>query len=151
MSQRRWILWGMLVLVLALAAEMSVRRLRAPKGCVQIVNQSDSPMEDLIASYDGTDVAVKRLGQGESINIWFTAGARGMLILDYQQKGNPVNGFTVPDFDPMQNRRDGFKLSLVVKDNYVERTVEDDETTSALQVLGERVKGWISSEIAPAP
>ncbi len=79
----------MLALVLAVGSELAVGRLRTPKGCVQIVNQSDAPMDDLVASYDGTDVAVKRLGKGESINIWFTAGEPGVLSLDYRTKGKP--------------------------------------------------------------
>jgi hypothetical protein len=107
-------------------------------------------MEDLIASYGGTRVAVKRLKPGESVNVWFTARERGVLSLDYQQKGNPLTGFNVPDFDPLQNRRDGFKLSLVVRNNLVERSVEDDETTTPLQIFGERIKGWVSSELMPA-
>ena len=151
MSQRKWIILGILALGLAVGSEMAVGRLRAPKGCVQIVNQSDTAMEDLVARYGGTNVAVKRLGQGDSINIWFTAGARGVLSLDYQQKGNPLNGFKVPDFDPWQNHRDGFKLSLIVRNDLVERSVEDDETTTALQTIGERIKGWMSSESEPAP
>ena len=64
----------MLALVLAVGSELTFGRLRTPKGCVLIVNQSDAAMDDLIVSYGGTDVAVKRLGQGESINVWFTAG-----------------------------------------------------------------------------
>jgi hypothetical protein len=151
MPQRKWIILGLLVLVLTVGSEMTIGRMGAPRGCVQIVNQSDAPMEDLVASYGGTDVAVKRLGQGESINIWFTAGKRGVLSLDYQQKGNPLNGFKVPDFDPLQNRRDGFKLSLVVRNNLIERSVEDDETTTVLQTLGERIKRWVSSDGEPAP
>jgi len=108
-------------------------------------------MEDLVANYGGTDVTVKRLGQGESINIWFTAGVRGVLSLDYHQKGNSLNGFKVPDFDPIQNRRDGFKLSLIVRNNLIERSVEDDETTTSLQTLGERINRWIKSDLEPAP
>ena len=108
-------------------------------------------MDELIASYGGTDVAVKRLGKGESINIWFTAGERGVLSLDYQQSGNPLNGFTVPDFDPLQNSRDGLKLSLIVKNTVIEKSVEDDETTTAAQTVVERIKTWVSSQLEPTP
>jgi hypothetical protein len=141
----------MLALLLTVASEFLVGRLRTPKGCVQIVNQTDAPIEDLVATYNGTDVAVKRLKRGESVNIWFTAGKPGVLNLNYEQKGNPLNGFGVPDFDPIQYRRDGLKLSLTIRGNLVERSVEDDETTTVIQNLGERMSQWIKSQIAPAP
>jgi hypothetical protein len=151
MSRQRLIIFGTLALVLAIGSELTFGRLRTPRGCVLIVNQSDAPMDDLIASYGGTDVAVKRLGKGESINIWFTAGERGVLSLDYQQSGNPLNGFTVPDFDPLQNSRDGFKLSLTVRNTVIEKSVEDDETTTASQTIVERIKTWVSSQLQPTP
>lgn len=141
----------MLALVLAVGSELTFGRLRTPKGCVLIINQSDAAMDDLIVSYGGTDVAVKRLGQSESINVWFTAGERGVLSLDYQQSGNPLNGFTVPDFDPLQNSRDGFKLSLVVRNTVIEKSVEDEETTTAAQTIIERIKTWVSSQLEPTP
>jgi hypothetical protein len=151
MSQRRWIILGILALALTVASELAVGRLRNPKGCVQIVNQTDAPMEDMVANYGGTDISVGRLGKGESINIWFTASEPGVLSLDYQQKGIPLNGFKVPDFDPKQNRRDGLKLSLIVRNNLIERSVEDDETTTGIQALGERIIRWIKSDLGPAP
>jgi hypothetical protein len=151
MSRRIWIILGILAILLTVGSELAVGRLRTPKGCVQLVNQTDAPIVDLVATYNGTDVAVKRLKRGESINIWFTAGEPGLLSLEFEQKGNPVNGFGVPDFDPIQNRRDGLKLSLIIRNNLIERSVEDDETTTALQNLGERIGGWIKSQFMAAP
>ena len=37
-----------------------------------------------------------------------------------------MKGFQVPDFDPAENLANGFKLVLVVKNNRVERFMEDD-------------------------
>ena len=46
---------------------------------------------------------------------------RGTLKLEFTQKGNPMKGFKVDEFDPMEHRRDGSRLVLVVKSNQVER------------------------------
>ncbi len=46
----------------------------------------------------------------------------------------------------MQNRRDGFKLSLTVRNNLIERSVEDDETTTALaDPRSSGSRDWIKS------
>ena len=41
-------------------------------------------------------------------------------------------GFQIQEFDPIENRRDGFKLVLVIKSNRVEQFMEDDEDTTSV-------------------
>jgi hypothetical protein len=144
MSRRHWILLA-LVLVVLVGAEVAFRQWVAPKACVQIVNQGDGAMDDLSVSYADTKITAGRLGVGQSTQVWLTAGPKGLLRLDFRQKGNALGGFQVPDFDPNQNIQDGFKLVLVVKTNEVQRFVEDDDSRKDAETLGERIKRWISS------
>ena len=114
MTRRKWIILGALLVLLSIGAELVVRPWNSSKGCVQIVNQGDDPMDDLILSYGGTKVRVGGLGAGQSTNVWFTIGGKGTLNLEFKQKGNPMTGFQVPDFDPAENLADGLRLVLVV-------------------------------------
>ena len=91
-----WIILG------ALAApddrgELLVRPWNPSKGCVQIVNQGDATMDDLVVAYGETKVRVGAARHGQSTNVWFTAAGKGTLSLEFNQKGNPVNGFQVQD------------------------------------------------------
>src|SRR5205807_1910724 len=116
-----------------------VRQWVAPKACVQITNQGDGAIEDLIVSYAGSRVAVGRLPVGQSAQVWLSAGPKGPLRLDFKQKGNALTGFQVPEFDPTQNRRDGFKLVLVIKRNEVERFMDDDPLADR-ETLEDRIR-----------
>jgi hypothetical protein len=140
MSRRWWIILAVVILLVAVGAEMGVRRWNSAKGCVQIVNQGDSVVENLVVSYGETRISMGSLAAGESTSVWFTPAGRGTLTLDYKQKGSALTGFRVADFDPAQNRRDGFKLVLVVKTDQVERFVEDDENGPSEFRLHERVR-----------
>ena len=137
MTRRKWIILGALLVLLTIGAELLVRPWNSSKGCVQVVNQGDAAMDDLILSYGDTKVRVGRLGAGQSTNVWFTAAGKGTLSLEFNQKGNPMKGFQVQDFDPAENVANGFKLVLVVKNNRVERFMEDDESTTPLKSLME--------------
>src|SRR5206468_6321148 len=119
------------------------------KACVQIVNQGQGKMDDLIVSYADTQVTLGRLGVGQSAHIWLTAGPKGPLRLDFRQEANALSGFQIPDFDPHQNSRDGFKLVLIVKSNEIQRFMDDDARNDG-ETLGDRIKRWIHSEIDPS-
>jgi len=139
------------LVLLAGAAEITVRPWKASRGCVQIVNQGDAAIEDLVLSYAGTKVRVGRVGAGQSSQAWFTAGKLGPLNLEFKQKGNPLTGFQVADYDPASNIRDGLKLVLFVKKDQVERSVDDDDTVKARETLIERVKDWLAPELKEPP
>jgi hypothetical protein len=143
MSRRTWIVLAVVVLVLAIGAELGVRRWNTPKGCVQIVNQGDAMLENLVVTYAETKIPVGSVAASQSTSVWFTPAGKGTLSLEFQQKGSPLNGFQVADFDPAQHRRDGFKLMLVVKSNQVERFMEEDENGSSEWNLPDRFKEWI--------
>ncbi len=139
------------LVLLAGAAEMTVRPWKSPKGCVQIVNQGDAALEDLVLSYAGTKVRLGRVGAGRSVQAWFTTGKLGPLNLEFKQKGNPLTGFQVADYDPASNIRDSLKLVLCVKKDQVERSVDDDDTVKARETLIERVKDWLAPELKESP
>ena len=106
-------------------------------------------MDDLILSYGETKVRVGGLGAGRSTNVWFTAAGKGTLSLEFNQKGNPMKGFQVQDFDPAENLTNGFKLVLVVKNNRVERFMDDDQSTTPLKSLMESVSGLFEPDSRP--
>src|SRR5262249_43214744 len=151
MSRPRWIVLGSLAVLLLVGAEVALRQWEAPKSCVQIINQGEGAIDDLVVTYADTKVPVGRIALGQAAHVWLTAGPKGLLRLDFRQKGNALGGFQVPEFDPVQNRRDGFKLVLTVKTNEIQRFVEDDGSQSDWESLGDRIKRWISSETAVSP
>jgi hypothetical protein len=150
MTRRKWIILGVLVVLLTIGAEFLVRPWNSSKGCVQIDNQGDAAMDDLILSYGETKIRVGGLGAGRSTNAWFTAGAKDTLSLEFNQKGNPMKGFQVQEFDPAENLANGLKLVLVVKNNRVERSMEDDHSTTPLKSLVESVTGLFEPDSQPA-
>jgi hypothetical protein len=147
MTRQRWFIFGMLLLLLTVGAELGVRSWNASKGSVQLVNQGESTMDEVIVTYGSTRVAVGTLASGQTTNVWFTAAGKGTLSLDFKQKGNPLNGFQVPDFDPTENLANGFKLVLIVKDNRVERFMDDEQPSSSpWKNLVDIVTGWFEPE-----
>jgi hypothetical protein len=107
-------------------------------------------MEDLVVSYAGSQVRVGRLPMGQSTHVWLSAGPKGLLRLDFKQKGNALAGFQVADFDPTQNRRDGFKLVVLVKSNEIQRFLDDDPMADR-ETLEDRIRRWLRAEMAPTP
>jgi hypothetical protein len=147
MTRQRWFILGMLLLLLTVGAEVGVRSWNASKASVQIVNQGESTMDDVIVTYGSTRVAVGKLAAGQSTNVWLTVAGKGTLSLDFKQKGNPLNGFQVPDFDPTENLANSFKLVLIVKDNRVERFMDDEQPSSSpWKNLVNIVTGWFEPE-----
>jgi hypothetical protein len=143
MSQRKWTLLVGAIILVAIGTELAVRHWSSARGCVQIDNAGDGPMDDLVVSYENTKVELGQLAVGQSTKAWFTAGRRGILTLEFKQRDNPLKGFQVEDFDPVENRRTGSKLVLVVKSGRVERFVEADENSPGVDNLLDRIKEWI--------
>ncbi len=151
LSRRKWIIIAAVLVLVAGAAEITVHPWKVSKGCVQVVNQGDAAIEDLVLTYAGTKVRVSYLAAGGSTQAWFTAGKLGQLTLEFKQKGNPLTGFQVADYDPASNLREGLKLVLYIKNDRVERTVDDDDTAKARESLIERVKNWLLPELKEMP
>jgi hypothetical protein len=149
MTRRKWIILGVLVVLLTIGAELLVRPWNSSRGCVQVDNQGDAAMDDLILSYGGTKIRVGGLGVGRSTNVWFTVAGKDTLSLEFNQKGNPMTGFQVPDFDPADNLANGFKIVLVVKNNRVERFMEDDHSTTPLKNLVESISEMFEPDSRP--
>jgi hypothetical protein len=147
MSRKKAIIVGVVILILAVGLELAFRSGDAGTGCVQVVNEGNEPMEGLFASHAGTSVNLGRLAPGEKSKVWFSATGRRGLKLEFTQKGNPMKGFQVDDFDPAEHRRDGSRLVLVVKNNQVERYVEQDESIKSPPRMLERLVDWIKAEI----
>jgi hypothetical protein len=146
MSRRKWIILGASLLLLTVGIELTVRPWDSHKGCVQIQNDGNTPIDDLIVSYADTSVTVGTVSAGQSVNVWFTAAGKGTLTLEFKQEGNPLKGFAVEDFDPDDNARNGVKLALIVKNNEVVRFMEDDQSQSPFWNLVQTVKDWFLTD-----
>ncbi len=59
-----------------------------------------------------------------------------------------MKGFQVAEFDPTDNIRNGFKLVLELKNNRVERFMDDDPTRTPFKTLMDNVMAWFESEVA---
>jgi hypothetical protein len=150
LNRRKWIIITVVVVLLAATAEIVIQAWKAPKGCVQIVNQGNASIEDLVLNYFDTKVRIGHLGAGQSTQAYFTARKLGPLTLEFKQQGNPLSGFQVADYDPASNLRDGLKLVLTIKKDQVERAVDDDDTVKARENLIDRLKYWLLPELKTA-
>jgi hypothetical protein len=134
-------------IVLVLGLELAFRWRSASKTCVEIINKGDSIMEDLVVSFEGSEVAVGPVASGATTHAWLSGRGKGTLTLAFKQKGNPMSGFLLDEFDPRQMRRDGLKMVLQVKPNEVEKYMEDDDTPTGMGGLGGRFREWVAAEL----
>lgn len=134
-------------IVLFLGIEVAIRGLRDPKTCLEIINKGDSPIVDLIVSIEGSRVAVGTVPAGGRTHAWISGSRKGTLTLAFTQKGNPVSGFLVDDFDPRQMQHDGLKMVLEIRPNEVQKYMEDDDSPTGTGGLGGRIRDWISAEL----
>jgi hypothetical protein len=150
MTRRNWIILAVLFVLLTIGAEFLVRPWNSSRGCVQVDNQGEAAMDDLILSYGETKVRVGELGPGRSTNVWFTVAGKDTLSLEFNQKGNPMRGFQVQDFDPADNLANGLKLVLVVKNDRIDRSMDDDQSTTPLKSLVESITELFEPDSRPA-
>ena len=134
-------------IVFLLGVEVAIRWARVSKTCVEIVNKGEAVIEDLVVSLGGGQVAVGHVPPGATAHAWVSGAGKGTLTLSFKQKGNPISGFMVDDFDPRQMQRDGLKMVLEIKPNEVQRYMEDDNTTTGSGGLGGRIRDWVSAEL----
>jgi hypothetical protein len=146
-TRARIILIGVIIIVLGV--EIAVRFSGGSKTCVQIVNKGDTSLENLVVSFPGSEIGVGSIQAGESVRVWLSGRRKGTLTLAFKQAGNPTSGFMVDDYDPPFMRRGGLKMVLNVKPNEVEKYMEDDESSTPLGRLGNRLSEWISGELVP--
>ncbi len=141
MSRRKKIyLAASLVVLMAIGAELMIRPLTLWSVCVQVINEGDTPMEDVVVRHAGTSVRMGEVAAGKATNVWLASAPKGTLSIEFSQKGNPSKGFQVSDFDPGELLDNSFKLILKVNTNQVERSVEDDDVPT----LNRRIKDFFS-------
>ena len=150
MPRRRWIIALTVLIALLVAAEVAVRRWERPKACLQIVNEADGVIEDLVVTYADTRLPAGRLLKGHSVHVWLTAGPMGPLRLEYRQKGNAIQGFQIPDFDPDRLVEDSYKQVLTIGPNQINRYVDEDETRKK-ESWGRVIWDWLQSQIKGSP
>lgn len=147
--RRRWLI-ALVVLIPCLAAlEVLVRRWESPKSALQIINESDGIIQDLVVTYGDTRMSVGTLLRGQSVRLMMTAGPLGPLRLDYRQKNNPPQSFSIQDFDPCRNLEDGYKQVLVIGNTQMQRYADEDDPPEDPDTLGARLKRWLQAEFSP--
>ena len=145
---RRWvIILCVLIVTLAAGLEWALRYWGSQTTSALVVNEGTESMYEVFASYADTRISLGTIAPGEKSKVWFSAAGRRALKLEFTQKGNPLSGFKVDDFDPMEHRRDGSRLVLVVKNNQVERYIEEDDSVKSPPRLLDRLMDWIRDEI----
>ncbi len=145
---RRWVVI-LCVLVVAIAAglELALRYWGAPAVSALVVNEGTEPMQDVFASYGNTPLSLGSLAPGQKTKVWFSAAGRRPLNLEFIQKGNPLKGFKVEDFDPLEHRTSATRLVMVVKNNQVEQYVEEDDSVKSPPRMLDRLMDWISEQL----
>jgi len=149
MPRRRWMIALAILISLLVAIEVVVRRWERPKATLQITNEGGGVMEGLVVYYADTRMPVGTLLKGQSVYLRITAGPLGPLRLEYRQKSNALQGLQIPDYDPAQNLKDGFKQVLVVGTNQLQRYAEEDDSLKDRKSLGEAIMQWFQSQLEP--
>lgn len=138
------------LIVLIVGIEVAVRLSRTSRSSVEIANVAEVPIENLVVSFAGSQVGVGNVAAGDTTHVWLSGIEKGTLSISFTQAGNPMSGFQVPDFDPGNMRRDGLKLVLHIKPNEVMKFLDDEETSTPLGRLRDRIRDWVSAELDPA-
>jgi hypothetical protein len=147
MWRRRWIIVLAVVVTLLAVVEVVVRRWESPKACVQIINEGGEAIEDLVVYYANSRLPMGRLLRNQSVHVWLTTGPVGPLRLEFRQKGNALQGFQIPDFDPSQLIQDSYKQVLIVGTNQIQRFAQEDDTRKNQESVGEIIKRWLKAEL----
>jgi hypothetical protein len=147
LSRRKAVILGILIVALALALEWTFRFGATSTGCALVENGGAQPIEGLTATYAGSTATLGTLAPGAKAKVWFSGAGRGVLALQFTQRDNPMKGFTIEDFDPAELRSDGARLVLVIKNNQIERYIEEEESLKSPPRLFERLLDWIKTEL----
>jgi hypothetical protein len=148
MSRRACIaLVSMTILILGL--EIAVRFSQSARTGIEIINAGDSLLQNLVITFEGSHVVVGDVAAGQSAHVWLSGIAKGTLTLSFTQAGNPMSGFQIADFDPRSIRRDGLKQVVQIKSNEVVKYMDDEESSTPLARLRDRIRDWVSAELDP--
>jgi hypothetical protein len=147
MSRCIAVILGVLIVAISLGLEWAVREGGAGTGCAMVENDGPQPMERVVATYAGSKVNVGTIAPGAKAKVWFSGAGRRVLSFEFTQQDNPMKGFQIQDFNPPELRRDGSRLVLVVKNNQVERYVEEDESVKSPPRMLDRLMDWIKDQL----
>jgi hypothetical protein len=147
MSRRKVVILGILVVILAIGLEWAFREAGAAPGCVVVENDGAQPMEGVVASFADSRVSLGTLAPSAQAKVWFSGTGPGALSFEFTQESNPMKGFKIEEFNPMELRRDGSRLVLVVRSNQVQRYVEEDASIKSPPRLFDRLMDWIRDQL----
>lgn len=137
------------VIVLILGIEVAVRLSHNARSSVEIANLGGTMLENLVVSFGGSQVGAGNLAPGDSTHVWLSGKDKGSLSLSFTQAGNPMSGFLIPQFDLRSMHRDGLKMVIHIKPNEVMKFMDDEDTSTPLGRLRDRIIGRVSSECSP--
>src|SRR5262245_53837600 len=95
------------VVLLLVGAEVALRRMQRPAGCLVGGNQGDEPIVGLVASCGASRAEVARIAPGETARLFLVGPPKTPLKLTFRQRGNALTSFEVPEFDSALLRKDG--------------------------------------------
>ncbi len=136
--------------VLAVGIEAVVRLSDSVRTSVEITNMGQTPINDLVVSFEGSRIGAGHLAPGETRNVGMTGTGKGTLSLAFTQQGNPMSGFLVADYDPRDMHRNGLKLIIQIKPNEVLKYMDDETASTPLSRLRDRIGEEFTIEGIPA-
>jgi hypothetical protein len=115
------------VILLLIGAEVALRRMHQPVGCVVVGNQGDEPIVGVVASCGASRAEVARIAPGETAKLFLFGPPKTPLKLTFRQRGNALASFELPEFDSALLLKDRSRLVLNIRTNEVERYQEEDD------------------------
>jgi hypothetical protein len=128
----RGILIVLAILALLVGSEVVLNLIRGSQGLVQVKNLGNEPIENLVVGFGDRRFEVARIPAGSSSKVYITGSGTQTLRLTFRQRGNALSNFHLPDFNPEQMSREGFKLVLLFRPNEIERFQDDAEPYTVL-------------------
>ncbi len=134
------------VVVLLSVVEFGLSHYRGTLGCVMFVNEGAEPIENLRVVLDDQVAEVSRIEAGASAKIYLSGHGKNILRVKYRQKGSPLTGFEIAEFDPDALVKESFQLVLRIRPNEFER-YQDDADPSLLERFTSRFKRWFMTSL----
>ena len=131
--------------------EVVLNWVRGPEALLQIENLGPEPVGSLVVSLGNTRVPVAAIEPGGTARVPLHGRGPETLRLSFRQAGNAMTGYLHPGFDPVQMRRDGFKLVLGVRPNEVERFLDDAEPATPIGKALQDFGNWALEKLGFEP
>ncbi len=144
--KKRGILAVAAVVGLLVATEIGLNILSGPSATVQIDNLGVEPIEGLEVSAGLSRDGPAKVDVGGSIRFQLRGTDAQTLFVKFRQRGNPLNSYELPGFDPALMHTEGSRLILQIRANEIIRFQDEAEPRTVLGRASHylRHKAWHS-------